>query len=131
MRFAILAGAVLLTASACSGNSSDSPSHPSGSLPACPLFDPADASYQGCRAERAYVKCSAANGISAACLSNDPTQCPGAASFFTCADACNTNEFGISCGGIGPQGGPAVPSTCRAMAPTPAGIIFACCPCGP
>jgi hypothetical protein len=23
-----------------------------------------------------------------------------------------------------------VPSTCRALAPTPAGVVFACCPCG-
>ena len=54
----------------------------------------------------------------------------GCASGFTCSDACNANEFGVSCGGIGPAGGPAVPSTCRAVAPTPAGVVFACCPCG-
>jgi hypothetical protein len=166
MRLGILVGLVLLAAAAsCGGDTSGGPSshtsgdtsgepssHTSGtnsaatpaSLPACALFDPADASYQGCGAARAYVSCTAANGGGAACLSNDPTQCPGAAmaspgcssnggcaSGFTCEDVCNPNEFGVSCGGIGPQGGPPVPSTCRALAPTPAGVIFACCRCGP
>jgi len=125
------------------GNSSSSAAS-DVSLPTCPLFDPADASFMGCGAARAYVNCTASNGGGMACLSNDPTQCltggamaspgcsssGGCASSFTCSDGCNADEFGVSCGAIGPSAGPSVPSTCRTVAPTPAGVVFACCPCG-
>jgi hypothetical protein len=112
----------------------------SNTLPACPLLDPADASYQGCAAARAYVNCTATNGGGAACLSND--QCRGiditsfgcsssggCASGITCSDACNSNEFGVACGAVGPAGGPPIPSTCRSTSVTPGGIVFGCCPC--
>jgi len=153
-RFSFLVLLSLLASAhvACGGSSEVAPTGANGStlagshkatLPVCPAFDPAHPSLMGCGAARAYVNCTASNGAGLACLSNDPTQCAGSdmvspgcssntgcASGFSCDDACHPDEFGVSCGAIGPAPGPDVPPMCRTVAPTPAGVVFACCPCG-
>jgi hypothetical protein len=100
-------------------------------------LDPVDASTSGqCRAARAYVTCQDSSGAGQGCLSSDPTACPdipmGTGVTRTCQNQCAANEYGAACGSIGPSTAPfpTPPTGCRTFAPTPAGIVFYCCPCG-
>ncbi len=74
-------------------------------------------------------------GGEAVCVSND-AQCDTSNTNitgpFSCQNHCSPTEFGIICGSVGPNPGPEVtpPPTCRAVVPTPAGVVFYCCPCG-
>jgi hypothetical protein len=142
MTFAAACGGSEAATTDSQANGSTANSAGDAALPACANLDSNDASYESCGAARAFVSCTAPNGGGMGCLSNDPTQCPGpaavtpgcssttgCASTWTCVDVCHADEFAVSCGAIGPQAGPAVPSTCRVTAPTPGGVVFACCPC--
>jgi hypothetical protein len=117
-----------------------------GPLPACSWpasLDVTDASDGRCVAARALLACTSPNGVGEGCISNDPTQCPGggaglvepAGSTFTCQDQCPPDRYAIRCGTVGP-GSPGAPEPppppdgCNNMEYTPAGIWFACCPCG-
>jgi|HubBroStandDraft_1064217.scaffolds.fasta_scaffold105135_1 hypothetical protein len=114
--------------------------NPAALLPACTWpssLDPADASSGQCRAARAVLSCSSANGSGEGCLSDDPTQCPTTGLIcvscgpFTCHDQCEPSEYGLVCGGIGPSVSAAQPpSDCRSVGVTPGGTAFYCCPCG-
>src|SRR5579859_5722820 len=92
---------------------------------------------RGVPAARACVGCTGEAGGGEFCLSNDPTtrDDPGGPSVsggpFTCRDDCAPNEYGLACGGIGPNPAPSnPPAACRSVAVTPAGVYFLCCPCG-
>jgi hypothetical protein len=130
-----------------------------GSLPACTwdqnLFH-TDGSSNLCFAARTLTVCTGVDGCTAACLVDDPSECPGSASggsgscsassgggsphvreggSMECTDTCNPNEYAVECessglGGQGPPGQP--PSTCRAnaAAPNPSMAQYYCCPCG-
>jgi hypothetical protein len=49
-----------------------------------------------------------------------------------CQDQCASDEYGVECGGIGPNAGAEQPAaSCRGMGITPGGTEFFCCLCGP
>jgi hypothetical protein len=110
-------------------------------LPACSWpasLGPNDASTGACRnASRAVLSCTQPSGAGELCLSNDLVQCSDMSAAAAapsgaprCQDLCQPDEFGIICGPIGPTTtGANPPSNCRSLLPTPAGIVFYCCPC--
>ncbi len=104
-----------------------------GALTACTWpssLDATDAASDGaCHAERALVKCSLPGGVTAECLSDDPTSCPDSTGG-SCADQCNKDEYAVSCGQVGPGPIGSPPAACRSMGAIPAGIVYYCCPCG-
>jgi hypothetical protein len=125
--------------SSCSSMSSTSDGAPAtAQLPACSWpasLDPIDAASGQCRgAARAVLSCVDPGGAGEICLSNDLAGCPdragSAAGSSTCQDLCNAGEYGIICGAVGPVPEVQPPSGCRSRAPTPAGVVFYCCPCG-
>lgn len=87
-----------------------------------------------CTVKRAYVQCKQPSGETCACITDDPTQCAGcsASNGYSCTNLCASGSYGVSCGVVGPNGGTAqsLPSGCSNVGYTPAGIVFACCPCG-
>jgi hypothetical protein len=101
-------------------------------------LDPTDAGAGRCRAKRHRLSCSGGDaGVFEECISDRADQCedsgivPGVT--FTCRDQCQAGEYGVVCGGIGPNAPPSDPpaASCRSGAPTPAGVAFYCCPCDP
>jgi len=78
----------------------------------------------------------------AACVSDDPTTCPGpnavpGGTYTDCVNQCQSTEYAVSAGGPPqplPDGGYANPpepnlAACRSAGVTPAGLGFYCCPC--
>ena len=94
-------------------------------------LDEADAAAGACHAKRALMSCSLPGNLTEGCLSDDPTQCPGAADAGgTCTDQCAAEEYGVACGQVGPGPIGTPPAACRDMGAIPAGIVYYCCPCG-
>jgi hypothetical protein len=95
-----------------------------------------DATSGQCRgAARAVLSCTNADGGEGTCVTSDAacdTSGTNVAGPFTCQNHCSPSEFGIACGHVGVSSDPEVtpPPTCRAVIPTPAGVVFYCCPCG-
>jgi hypothetical protein len=92
-------------------------------------------------ASRAYVQCSGSDGTTEGCPSDYLTQCGagadmnGPVTYSNCQDQCATDEYALSCGGIGASTGDASPATappatCRLLDANPGGGELYCCPCG-
>ena len=100
-----------------------------------------DAGPGACSVGRAYIQCTYPSGAGCACLSDDPTGCPGCgpASGAVCTSVCSAGEYAVSCGGpplVLADGGAgfdyqSAPSGCRAAGGTPGGNEYSCCPCAP
>ena len=110
----------------------------SAALTACAWpssFDRTDGAADQCVAARMYLACTAADGSGEACLSDDPTQCPGpervvGTTFGNCRNLCLPNEYAVACGGVGPDRSVPLPAACRGLPPNPGGVAIGCCPCG-
>lgn len=100
----------------------------------------ADASPGQCGAARACLSCSSPSGVTMLCMTDSLSGCPvggpitvPGVTFSDCKDQCNSNEYVMACGGIGP-GAPASsiepPAACRALPPNPGGVSYYCCSCG-
>ena len=91
-----------------------------------------------CRsASRTVLTCTDPTDVTETCLTNDPAACPDtgpSASHgpWLCQRLCSPQEFGIICGSVGPTSlpDPQPPAGCHDVLPTPAGVVFYCCPCG-
>jgi hypothetical protein len=127
-----LAGLAALAA--CSGSTVGSSSAGAGGVAACTWpasLDDADAAPGACHARRAMVQCQLPDGVTEGCLSDDPTQCPGAPDAGgTCTDQCAQDEYAVACGQVGPGPIGTPPAGCRSLGAIPAGIVYYCCPCG-
>jgi hypothetical protein len=88
-----------------------------------------------CTTGRAYLRCQLTNGDTELCLSDDLSRCPSESSGVdaqatSCTDDCNSDEYAVTCGEIGPNGFVGAPAGCRSIGTNPGGITTACCPCG-
>lgn len=125
-RISIVALAAL---AACTETTAGSSTNAACTWPAS--LDDADAAAGACHAKRALVQCSLPGGVTEACLSDDPAECPGSADAGgTCTDQCAAGEYGVACGQVGPGSIGTPPAACRDMGAIPAGIVYYCCPCG-
>jgi hypothetical protein len=123
-------------------------STPDASLPACSwpaIYDDADASTAGatgqCVAARVLLSCAGSNGGGEECGSDNLTQCPGpnatpGVTYSNCQDLCQSDEYVLFCGAIGPPPADASPTSsppanCRMAAANPSGREPYCCSCGP
>jgi hypothetical protein len=94
-----------------------------------------DAGAGACSVALAYVECTYPSGAGCGCLSDDPTACPGCgpSEGATCKNHCNANEYAVACGGPPSPNSNVVyqdaPDACVGASYTPAGVVFACCPC--
>jgi hypothetical protein len=91
--------------------------HADAALPSCTwpaTLDGSNASTPACVAARTYTICETLDGGETRCGIN----------------ACNANEYAVSCGGPGPTPPPALPPGCRGVVSGPSGSIEGCCPCG-
>jgi hypothetical protein len=88
-----------------------------------------------CSVALAYLECTYPSGAGCGCLSDDPTACPGCgpSEGATCKNHCNANEYAVACGGPPSPNSNVVyqdvPDACVGASYTPAGVVFACCPC--
>lgn len=88
-----------------------------------------------CTSKRASLTCALPGGVTELCLSDDLTKCPAdpsglGASAVSCTNQCASNEYAVTCGGIGPNiGNAAPPENCKSLGPTPGGPQSFCCPC--
>jgi hypothetical protein len=90
----------------------------------------ADASADGCRLGAFLLQCRDPSGSGATCVTNDPDRCADGP--VNCHNECGVDEYAAACGRVGPGGYVAPPSQeCRSRFPTPGGVVFYCCPCGP
>jgi hypothetical protein len=98
----------------------------------------ADASRAECGAARVYLSCSSSSETMT-CMTDNLSECPAggpiiipSVTFSDCKNLCNSDEYVMACGGVGP-GEPAVstqlPTACRALPPNPGGVSYYCCPC--
>jgi hypothetical protein len=98
------------------------------------ILDATDAGQGACHAARFSLKCTGSNGVIEECLSGEPTQCPGGDSAmpgvsFTCRGICAPNEYGVTCGSVGPGSIGQPPAGCRGGFWSPGGTVSYCCPC--
>jgi hypothetical protein len=117
--------------SGCHGGSSST----DGALTLCPHPASLDDGGPGaCTIGRASLTCTLPSGVGCGCVS-DGTSCDdcGPGSGATCQNQCNDNEYAAACGGPPrPDASTSYaspPPGCRSIAPTPAGVVFYCCPC--
>jgi len=128
-RISISALTALAACTTSAGGSSTTSTSTACTWPAS--LDEADAAAGACHAKRALMSCSLPGNLTEGCLSDDPTQCPGAADAGgTCTDQCAAEEYGVACGQVGPGPIGTPPAACRDMGAIPAGIVYYCCPCG-
>jgi hypothetical protein len=107
-------------------------------LPRCAwpaIFDVPEPTGGQCRAARVFLHCAGSTGGGRLCLSDDAEQCPGpnptpGVSYSDCQNQCNTDEYALVCGSIGPGPWPQPPAMCRMTLTPPGGASFSCCPCG-
>ena len=105
------------TTSPADGGRRDALAAGDASLPACKWpasLDRPDVYTTACVAARAYDICETLDGGESRCGIN----------------ACNADEYAVSCGGPGPAQPPPLPSGCRSAVSGPGGSISGCCPCG-
>ncbi|MBI5535790.1 MAG: hypothetical protein HY898_23935 [Deltaproteobacteria bacterium] len=132
MRWALVS--IILLSAACGGSATTSAENVDAggaALGTCKI--PTDTQ---CTTARAQVRCNGSNGVTADCLSDDPSTCahldsmPGGVTF-TCSNVCTEKQYAAACGSIGP--GPHIepPAGCETTLQTPAGVSLNCCPCGP
>jgi hypothetical protein len=109
-------------------------------LPSCTwpsYLQQTDASPWACHAGRAYLQCSLDNGGGSGCISDDGKKCAGLDKTYECKNACESNEYAVTCGGPPrPSRDGSVeysyeepPVLCRLVSALPSGAGFYCCPC--
>lgn len=90
---------------------------------------------RACTFGRAFLECTFPGGGGCLCISDAPSACRGCAA--PCQNRCGDGEYAVSCGGpplLSEDGGETEvyqqpPAGCAAVSGTPAGNVFACCPC--
>ncbi|HXJ20649.1 MAG TPA: hypothetical protein VMT03_10480 [Polyangia bacterium] len=128
-----LAWSVLILAmGGCSGGHLASPDGPSGSLVASEChwssgLSDADGR-TACVPARALVQCTSPGGGGIGCTTDGQISCAGVGES-ACVSSCATNQYVVSCGGVGPGPVPDPPAGCTFESAVPAGIAYYCCPC--
>jgi hypothetical protein len=131
MKSALLVCFVSLLACACTSSSTND-----GSLTICRNLPVIDASTSTCSVDQALLSCTSPDGSSTeVCLSDNINGCPDDTAVGNCTSECPNGEYAAACGGPPTDGGAAPSnappaSSCHDPQPTPAGVIFYCCPCG-
>jgi hypothetical protein len=129
---AVAASSVLPSCGASAPEDINRSSWPSCSWPSALDPDETGSARDHCVATRTRLAGALPDGVTEICPTNNPLQCEGANP--PAADACDAecapNEFSVRCGGVGPGSVPEPPAGCHSGVPTPAGIVFYCCPCG-
>ena len=115
---------VALAFASCGGASHSKESIETAQCRRAPSLNQGDAAIVPCSSASALVSCSLSNGETEIFISDAPIA-------DSCKNECESGEYAVACGVIGPSRGAAAspPAGCAPLSMTPAGIGFACCPC--